>query len=416
MTNTRLHVTCKNNYRALTLVNILAMVAIGISSPLLTLTSRPWRRLCVISVILTSTIIVMLVGSYGWAGWPIAWAAANRLHVAGLAGVAIGYWWLSAANDVSHAWPARLLDGLSMAAVSTLGLALMGDTLGRAAQRGRRMGLYDAAGLGRLCRGRASLGGGWPMPSAVVHPHRVRRALPGRDDGFSSPAKCVPCPRRWIRPAGRARPAPGCRCSSRPGGAGTAHVASTSMWPNYMATFGCSKTAISSLWSLAAMIEPPAMYITGAPPTSWGGRLCWRRAALALPWCRSATCCWRKACRYCWAMQVLRGFGFGSCTASSMTFAAEFGGQQHRGSRSGLFNAAAAPVNWQAGAGRQPRPGGWLPLALFAVCSTIAVASAICFGPGGEVRRNGRTCRATIILVSQDTNRHQEEDPIFIAV
>ncbi|MCB0041739.1 MAG: MFS transporter, partial [Caldilinea sp.] len=58
-----------NNYRVLTLVNILAMVAIGISSPLLTLYLQGLGAdFALISVILTSTIIVMLVGSYGW-GW-----------------------------------------------------------------------------------------------------------------------------------------------------------------------------------------------------------------------------------------------------------------------------------------------------------------------------------------------------------
>ena len=49
-----------------------------------------------------------------------------------------------------------------------------------------------------------------------------------------------------------------------------AHLASTTMWPNYMASFGYSKTTISSLWSLAALVEMPAMYITGALSDTMG--------------------------------------------------------------------------------------------------------------------------------------------------
>ncbi|HRW48786.1 MAG: MFS transporter [Caldilinea sp.] len=371
-----------NNYRVLTLVNILAMVAIGISSPLLTLYLQGLGAdFALISVILTSTIIVMLVGSYGW-GW-LADRLGRRkpLYVAGLAGVAIGYWWLSAANDVSHAWPARLLDGLSMAAVSTLGLALMGDTLDASAQRGRRMGLTRGLGsgafaVGALMGGRLADAFGLSFIYIVCGAFFLAAMMAAL---FVREVRAVPAP---VDPAG----------GSRKTGAGLpllflagvglwtmAHVASTSMWPNYMATFGYSKTAISSLWSLAAMIEFPAMYITGALSDVAGRAVMLAAGGFGIALVQIGYMLLAQSLPLLLGVQVLRGFGFGSYTASSMTFAAEFGGQQHRGSRSGLFNAAGS-AGQLAGSmlgGNLVQVAGFP--ALFAVCSTIAVASAICF-------------------------------------
>ena len=79
-----------NNYRVLTLVNILAMVAIGINSPLLTLYLQGLGAdFALISGILTSTIVVMLGASYAL-GW-LADRMGRRkpLYLAGLAGAAI---------------------------------------------------------------------------------------------------------------------------------------------------------------------------------------------------------------------------------------------------------------------------------------------------------------------------------------
>jgi len=382
VTTHRLHVTCMNNYRVLTFVNILAMVAIGISSPLLTLYLQGLGAdFALISVILTSTIVVMLAGSYGL-GW-LADRLGRRkpLYIAGLAGVAIAYWWLSAANDVSHAWPARLLDGLSMAAVSTLGLALMGDTLDASAQRGRRMGLTRGLGsgafaVGALAGGRLADAFGLSFIFLVCGTFFLAAMVAAF---FVHEVRIVPSP---VAPGGQ------------PGKAGAglpvlflagvalwtmAHVASTSMWPNYMATFGYSKTAISSLWGLAAFIELPAMYITGALSDVMGRAIMLAAGGFGIALVQIGYMFLAQSLPLLLGVQVLRGFGFGSYTASSMTFAAEFGGQQHRGSRSGIFNAAGS-----AGQLAGSMLGGTLVQAagfptLFAVCSIIAVASALCF-------------------------------------
>ena len=378
----RLSAPSMNNYRVLTLVNILAMVAIGINSPLLTLYLQGLGAdFALISGILTSTIVVMLGASYAL-GW-LADRMGRRkpLYLAGLAGAAISYWWLSAAGDVAHAWPARLLDGLSMAAVSTLGLALMGDTLDSSQRRGRQMGLTRGLGSGAFAVG-ALVGGrladtfGLSFVFVVCGAFFLAAMLAAL---FVQEVRSAPLP---VVPGSQ---------SHRPGAglpllflAGvmlwtTAHVASTSMWPNYMATFGYSKTAISSLWSLAAFIELPAMYVTGALSDVMGRSIMLAAGGLGISVVQIGYMLLAQNLPLLLGVQVLRGFGFGSYTASSMTFAAEFGGQQHRGSRSGLFNAAGSTGQLLGSmlGGTLVQMAGFP--ALFALCSTIALASALCF-------------------------------------
>jgi len=268
-----------------------------------------------------------------------------------------------------------------MAAVSTLGLALMGDTLDASAQRGRRMGLTRGLGsgafaVGALMGGRLADAFGLSFIYIVCGAFFLAAMMAAL---FVREVRAVPAP---VDPAG----------GSRKTGAGLpllflagvglwtmAHVASTSMWPNYMATFGYSKTAISSLWSLAAMIEFPAMYITGALSDVAGRAVMLAAGGFGIALVQIGYMLLAQSLPLLLGVQVLRGFGFGSYTASSMTFAAEFGGQQHRGSRSGFFNAAGS-AGQLAGSmlgGNLVQVAGFP--ALFAVCSTIAVASAICF-------------------------------------
>ncbi|NJN84926.1 MAG: MFS transporter [Caldilineaceae bacterium] len=78
-------------------------------------------------------------------------------------------------------------------------------------------------------------------------------------------------------------------------------------------------------------------------------------------------------------VQVIRGFGFGSYTTSAMTFAAETGVRRTRGSNSGIFFMASS-----AGQLAGMFLGGAVVQAvgfyfMFAMCSTFAFCSGICF-------------------------------------
>jgi len=373
-----------NNYRILTLVNFLAFIAIGINSPLLTLYLQGLGAgYALISLILTSTILVALVSNPAW-GW-LADRLGRRkpLYIAGLAGAALGYFWLSAASNVATAWPARLLDALSMAGVSTLGLTLMGDTLDASNRKGRRMGL--TRGLASLAfAGGAFVGGRLADAFGVSSVFLVC-------GGFLAAAALAALALQEVKPAAVVAPVDPSSPQRAPalglpvlflGGVvlwTAAHVASTSMWPNYMEANGYSKTTISSLWSLAALIEMPAMWLGGALSDITGRAAVLAAGGVFIAAVQIGYLLLVTSLPALLGVQVVRGFGFGSYTSASMTFASEVGGKAQRGGNSGLFNTAGS-----AGQLAGSLLGGMLVQAagfnaLFLVCAGLAVGSALCF-------------------------------------
>ena len=158
-----------------------------------------------------------------------------------------------------------------------------------------------------------------------------------------------------------------------------AHVASTSMWPNYMEMNGYSKTTISSLWSLAALIEMPAMWLGGALSDITGRAVVLAAGGLLIATVQIGYMLLVASLPLLLGVQVVRGFGFGSYTSAAMTFAAEAGGKAQRGGNSGLFNTAGS-----AGQLAGSLLGGMLVQAagfnaLYLVCAGLAVGSALCF-------------------------------------
>ena len=96
------------NYRILLVVNCLFFGAVGIMMPLQSLYLQELGAdLALISIILTSSVVVALGGNFFW-GW-LADRTGRRkpYYIAGLAGTAVGYLWLSQAPSVAVAWPAR---------------------------------------------------------------------------------------------------------------------------------------------------------------------------------------------------------------------------------------------------------------------------------------------------------------------
>ncbi len=374
-----------NNYRILTTVNFLAFIAIGINSPLLTLYLQGLGAgFALISVILTSTILVALISNPAW-GW-LADRLGRRkpLYIVALAGAALGYFWLSMATSVATAWPARLLDALSMAGVSTLGLTLMGDTLDASQRRGRSMGL--TRGLASLAFAAGAFVGGRLADAFGISSVFLVCG------GFLAAAALVALLLHEVKPAPVTVATAAPPVAPRPRGLGlpvlflagvvlwtAAHVASTSMWPNYMEANGYSKTTISSLWSLAALIEMPAMWLGGALSDVAGRAVVLAAGGMFIATVQIGYLLLVASLPALLGVQVVRGFGFGSYTAASMTLAAEVGGKAQRGGNSGLFNTAGS-----AGQLAGSLLGGMLVQAagfntLFLVCAGLAVCSAICF-------------------------------------
>ena len=78
-------------------------------------------------------------------------------------------------------------------------------------------------------------------------------------------------------------------------------------------------------------------------------------------------------------VQVIRGFGFGSYTAASMTFTAEYGEQRTRGGRSGLFftTASAGQLLGMFMGGTIAEFAGFN--VMYVACGALAFGSGICF-------------------------------------
>ncbi len=374
-----------NNYRTLTLVNFLTFIAIGLNSPMLTLYLQGLGAgYTLIALILTSAIVVALISNPAW-GW-LADRLGRRkpLYIAGLAGAALGYVWLSAANDVAMAWPARLFDALSMAGVSTLGLTLMGDTLDASNRKGCSMGF--TRGLGSLAFAAGAFAGGRLADALGISTVFLVCG------GFLAAAALVALLLHEVKPAPIAVVVDVAPAGSRPRVLGlpvlflagvslwtAAHVASTSMWPNYMEANGYSKTTISGLWSLAALIEMPAMWLGGALSDITGRAVVLAAGGLFIATVQIGYMLFVASLPLLLGVQVVRGFGFGGYTSAAMTFAAEHGGKAQRGGNSGLFNTAGS-----AGQLAGSLLGGILVQTagfntLYLVCAGLAVGSTICF-------------------------------------
>lgn len=379
-----------NSIRLLTLISALFYVAVGISAPLITLYLEALGvGYTQISVILASVVITMFFANYAW-GWLSDRIGRRKpLLVIGLLILATSFFLLSWAPSGGFAWAARVFEGIGTAAYVTLSLAIMGDLLEEEKAKGRRMGVFRGIGsfgffVGAMIGGRLAdatsiattllLCSGIYLAAAVCA-LAIREVPSNRTSAHPS----SPSPTFTLQTAfANVRSLPaffmiGVLLWS------AAHTASASMWPNYMQTLGYSKTASSSLWGLAALIEFPAMIgagllsdLIGRTPLLMAGsgfialtNLGYLLLAGFLP--------------LLLAIQVIRGFGFGSYTTTAMTFATEQSAQHERGSKSGLFNTVSS-----AGALLGSSLGGTLVQVagfpfLYGVCTTLALGSLICF-------------------------------------
>ena len=385
---TRLMMT---SIRLLTLIIVLVMAATGISSPLLTLyLAQLGADFARISLILTTYAGILLGCNYLW-GRVSDWLGRRKpVIVGGLAGLALSYSLLGRVPTAEWAWVVRMLEGVSLAAYLTASLALMGDWLAQQGQRGRRMGTYR--GIGSLGFAAGALVGGrladhFSLALAIslcagLYLLAALCALSLREVSGPAPEPVAAPDEAAKTPAQEDRSTP----SSLPRLflAGVflwilTWNASASMWPNYLASLGYTKTAISSLWGLAAFIEMPAMALVGVLSDALG------RAPLLMAGAAGAVLVMMGYVALAHILpalagvQVLRGFTFASYTATAMTVAAEHGPQHTRGTNSGLYHAVSSAGQLlgllMGGTLAQARGFGFL----FGVCAVSALLSVLSF-------------------------------------
>lgn len=373
-----------NNYRILTVISALFYVAVGISAPLISLYLESLgASYAQISLILTSVVVTMLLMSTVWGWLSDRLGRRKPLLIGGLIGLAVAYLLLSQAGSGAAAWAARILEGASGAAFATLSLAIMGDALQGSAQRGRRMGIYR--GLGSLAFAIGAVIGGRLADAYSISfslmlcaafyliAGLVALALDDRPvlaAPVTAPAEAQPAKERrelpliflagvflWM----------------------AAHMASTSMWPNYMAANGYSNTTISSLWGLAALIEMPAMFLAGMASDVVGRAVVLAAGGFLIALVQIGYLTLVQYLPALLGVQVIRGFGFGSYTTTAMTFTAEAGAQQTRGGRSGIFNTIGSTGQLTGTFMGGMVVQGFGFSALYIITTVLALGSAFCF-------------------------------------
>jgi MFS family permease len=377
------------NFRLLTVAGGLAYIAAGISSPLMTLFLESLgASFTMISLVLTSFMVVLLAFSYLWGRLSDRIQRRKPFVVGGLLGLAAAYALLGWAPTLAGAWWTRLIEGVAYAAYSTLSIAMVGDALalqieaGAANRQGRQMGLYR--GLGSLAFAAGSVGGG-------------RLA-----DAYSLAATFLACALAFLaaavvaifladRPAGYpTEQKPLATQAAKPAAllplaflAGAflwtaAHAASASMWPNYMVHLGYSKTMLTSLWGLAALVEMPAMMVLGAASDVLGRTVLLTAGGAGIALVNLGYATLAASVPALVGIQVVRGVGYSAFTGSALTYTNERGGRA-RGGASGLYHtttSAGQLLGLLMGGTLVQRAG--FPI-LFTTCAALALAATGCF-------------------------------------
>jgi MFS family permease len=370
-----------NSIYLLSIIVILHFATIGVSSPLISLylqeLGASYDR---IALILASFAATSLLTNYLW-GWLSDKTGRRKpLIVAGLVGLVVAYAWLSQARTVEEAWWAWVLEGACRAAYLTPSLALMGDLLATGNQRGRRMGLYR--GLGSLAFAAAAVVGG---RLADLYSLNVAFQVCVLFNGLAvivalflrePPSAAVVMMDEAI--VAEKRPLPPSFL------AGVflwiaSWSAFTSMWPNFMDSLGYSKTAISSLWGLAALVEAPAMWLVGAVSDVIGRVPLLITGSMGIMVIMAGYILVSRWLPALMAVQTVRGVVYASYTPTTMTFASEWGNQEQRGGDTGLYyavNGGGQLLGLFAG-GRVVQAFQFETL--FVICAVAGCLSGLCF-------------------------------------
>ncbi len=372
-----------HNYRLLTVVNGLFFAAIGVTAPLITLYLEALgASYAHISLILATFVLSMLASNYLWGRLSDRMGRRKPLLVAGLFGLAVAYVGLSRVQSANGAWVVRVLEGASSAVYITLSLAIMGDALERSGAKGQQMGVFR--GIGSLAfAGGALIGGRFADAYSLPQTFLLASLFP----------LLAGVTALGLQPARQSAPVIKVESGSQtPVARGlpllflagvvlwmAAHSASTSMWPNYMAALGYSKTAISSLWGLAAFTEMPFMYAAGVLSDLMGRALLLAAGGFAIALVQVGYILLARYLPALAGVQVLRGFGFASYTTTAMTYTTEQGDRRARGGASGLFYTVAS-----AGQLLGMFMGGllaqtWGFVILYVVCGLLAATGGVLF-------------------------------------
>ncbi|HZG69860.1 MAG TPA: MFS transporter [Herpetosiphonaceae bacterium] len=304
-----------------------------------------------IGVVLATFQVTSLLSQSWWGAWSDRLARRKPLLLLGTAGLALSYLGIALSPEWVWIIPFRMLEGLSLAAYSTGSLALVGDLLEDQGGRGRLMGLYRT--FGSLAFSLAAISGGVladrfgirvPLllaagfyTSALGLSLRVK----DRSDAVPIASRSQPAQDHGDAP----RLPPGVTRGAVWAFLGMVFLwmfgmgSIVSFWPVYMQSVGYSKTAVGSLWGLAAMGEVPGLLLAGYLADRWGRKRVLitgmsLMAGVFLGYTVSTALLWLVA------IQLVRSLAYSSYEAPALLYATELGLRHQRGRLASLFYAA----------------------------------------------------------------------------
>lgn len=371
--------------RLLTLVGIFVFLAMGFSAPVMTVYLESLgASFAEISLILTSFSLTALLSSYAGGYLSDRLGRRKPLLLAGLALMALAYFWLGSVPTAQAAWPVRIVEGVGSGTYNALSLAMMGDLLEHSSNKGRSMGIYRGIGSAAFAVG--AVAGGW-LATRIATPSVFWAA-----GGFYAAAALVMfAVHEHLRAAPVAEKEPLGAPQGYPGlGLPALFLvgvfiwmaslgAMSSMWPNALKHLGYNQQTISSLWGLSALMEMPSMALTGAISDVTG------RAPLLAAGAAGMTAVligYALVAQWLWALvglQVLRGTSFGAYVANAMTYTTERAGPLARGSASGVFSATAGAGSLIGTLVAGFVVQGFGFTVLFGLCAVGTATAALCF-------------------------------------
>jgi len=338
----------------LTIIGTAVFMGYGVATPLASLYAEHLQAsYFMIGLLSTTRSLTAFLAGYLWGRQSDRTARRKVFLVVGLAGACLSTAATALVPNYLYLFPLRILQALSQAAYSTVGLALMGDLLEMRKDRGRTMGIYRGVqSLGFAVM--AYVSGSIADRSSLRVPFLWEAGFMGlafclsflvRDVAHSESPSPPQCEEGAASPA-RAR-TPG---DERPRSMtpllvsglvfSLALSAVLSVWANYMVKEqGYTKTALTQLWSLEALVEFPLMIAAGwfsdrvgRLPILASGLLGWGVVFLgyaAIPF-------------YPWILiiQLIRGLAYSAYEATAMAYVAEASSQANRGRAAGLYSAA----------------------------------------------------------------------------
>lgn len=331
----------------LTAVLFLVYLSTGLWSPLLSVYVKSLgAQTRDIGVVLATYQASSLISQFWWGSLSDRLLRRKPLLLCGTAGLALAFTLIGAAQHWTWLLGIRVIEGIALAAYSTGSLALIGDLLEDQQRRGRVMGLYRM--FGSLAFSLAALSGGWLADNVSIRlPLLLAAACFAAAFGLGTRIRERPA--RPQQPPTGAEPTP--ERPERDRGAllpflavvftwAFAMGAVVQLWPVYMQSIGYSKTAVGSLWALAALGEVPCFVLAGYLADRWG------RAPVLLAGLAAMSAVFygytvARSLVLMIPVQMFRSFAYASFEAPALLLATELGLRRQRGRLASFYYAAA---------------------------------------------------------------------------